>query len=75
MDEKFTPEAFLAEVEILLQAGILKPETAEAIRADVAEAVGGKKPAEPESEKEPEAKPEDESSEAEKLFGLKFLEK
>lgn len=71
MDEKFTPEAFLAEVEILLQAGILKPETAEAIRADVAEAVGRKKPAEPEGEKEPE----DESSEAEKLFGLKFLEK
>lgn len=71
MDEKFTPEAFLTEVEILLQAGILKPETAEAIRADVAEAVGGKKPAEPEGEK----KPEDESSEAEKLFGLKFLEK
>lgn len=73
MDEKFTPEAFLAEVEILLQAGILKPETAEAIRADVAEAVGGKKPVEPEGETE--AKPEDESSEAEKLFGLKFLEK
>lgn len=72
MDEKFTPEAFLAEVEILLQAGILKPETAEAIRADVAEAAGGKKP---EGEGEPETKPEDESSEAEKLFGLKFLEK
>lgn len=74
MDEKFTPEAFLAEVEILLQAGILKPETAEAIRADVAEAVGGKKPAEPEAKPEPK-EGEGESEQAEKLFGLKFLEK
>lgn len=64
----FSIEKFLGIIDILVEKGILRRETAEAVKTDVK---GGKEqqPA-PEPDKPDEG---DETKEAERLFGLSFV--